>query len=316
VRLTRQVDQRRRILPVTGPPPSHLARFWAHHPDRVPVAVTGAGNLGMNPGVQVWRQGQITGVPGPCNGALLVRSDGTGELAEWPPTSVDLWSTSDPGFVISGPLLACEGQPVPIDVANFPDPRHLLLFAYVEAIPGTLVDLGLDLLLKDPGRYARAARGEPVEIPLSVHLPESNEVQCPMLEHQVAPDLVRRALLDKGYREAETPGERGTFRLAGGVLTIAFLPGIYPHHVLIVREDGTVGSVAVSGQSNRAGVTTTGLSEDLALQGAVHALLMDNGGDVGIYLPQEDRFLVRPSEPDRARVWPLAACLIFHESTR
>ena len=48
-------------------------------------------------------------------------------------------------------------------------------------------------------------------------------------------------------------------------------------------------------------------------EGFEDAILVDNGGDVGLYLPEEDRFGVPPSEPDRRSRWPLTACLIFYE---
>jgi hypothetical protein len=99
-------------------------------------------------------------------------------------------------------------------------------------------------------------------------------------------------------------------------MTIVFARGIYPHHVLGIAGDGTAGSILVSGLSNRCGVMLAELAEDLASVGFEHALLLDNGGDVGLWLPRERRFELRPAEPDRAAAWPLSACLVYHEARR
>lgn len=304
-RLTEQADQRRGFVPAVGND-SHLSRFRERHPERRAVALTGAGNVGLNLGVQAAFEGRVLGPGGPFGGALSVVPDGSGEITS-------ILEVPETGFAITGPLLVRDGAPSPLSAATFADPRHLLLFPFTEVAPGTRVDFGHDRLLSDPAQYATAASGAPVRLPLTVALPETDAVDSPHREYEVDPAALRSALDQKGYREVEHVDDRGTCRLHGDHLEIAFLEGIYPHHVLCVLDGGAVASLLVTGLSNRAGVRLTELAEDLAAAGVRDALLSDNGGDVGLYLPEEASFAVRPAEPDRSATWPLAACLVYHE---
>ena len=74
-------------------------------------------------------------------------------------------------------------------------------------------------------------------------------------------------------------------------------------------DDGPAAVAAV-----KDAVALAELSRDLQEQEVLHALLMDNGGDVALHRPVENRFEVHPAEIDRAERWPLSACLIYHEA--
>lgn len=310
MRITDPALMRSELMPVVGEVRSHLSLFAGLYPRRRPLAVTGCGNLGMNPGVLAALPDGRVGTLGPYGGAIHVEPDGSGR-------GLDELPSGPRGFAVSGPRLVRKGRPLPPRAETFADPRHLLLFPYVQVRRGVRIDLGLDLLLasEDLKLYRDAVEGSlPVRIPLEteVVLPPGGSGERMRLP--IDGEAVRRALDVKGYRESAL-GEPGTYRLAPDSLEISFLPGIYPHHVLAVDVEGAVHSILVSGASNRAGVRVRELAEDLAAAGFQEAILLDNGGDVGLYLPREGRFEIQPAEPDRARVWPLSACLVFFEES-
>lgn len=91
---------------------------------------------------------------------------------------------------------------------------------------------------------------------------------------------VASAMQQKGYKEVSNPQLAGEYRLDGAILRVVFLPGIYPHSMVGIREDGKLLWVGVKGLSNRAGVTVIGAAEVMKRLGAVQALVVDNGGDV------------------------------------
>jgi hypothetical protein len=271
------------------------------NPGRLPVAVTGCGNLGMNPGVLAWSEGWRGGVPGPVGGCLAIHASGRGHRATLDaPEDGDTW-------YVTGPDLVREGRPAVSPATTFADLRHLLLFPFVDPGEGPRLDFGYDHLLADPALCLRAAEGLVVDIPLRDTGAGGATVgggpgREPLLE----------ALGTKGYRASDHPGERGTYRLDRDRLAICFLEGIYPHHALALDAGGRPMSLLVGGLSNRAGVTVREFAEDLCGLGVEHAILLDNGGDVGLYLPRERRFVLRPAEPDRQELWPTTACLIWH----
>jgi exopolysaccharide biosynthesis protein len=61
---------------------------------------------------------------------------------------------------------------------------------------------------------------------------------------------------------------------------MVFKEGVYPHHMIGVREDGKVLSVVVRGLSNRVGLTVLGAAAIMRQLGARDAVLIDNGRDV------------------------------------
>jgi hypothetical protein len=309
LRITAPALQRQGFRRVLGPPPSHLDAFATAHPDRRPLAVVGCGNLGPNPGVLAATGDGVLGTPGPWNGALAIEAAGLGRALG---VQAALAAPAG-GFAISGPLLVRDGRSVPPDPAVFADPRHLLRFPFVQVRSGARVDFGLDELLADPARLAEAVRGAPVELSLELRLPVSTDVQAALQPVPVELAELERALATKGYRAGDPAAGRGRFHLAPARLRIAFLEGIYPHHALALREDGSLASVLVGGASNRSGVTVADLAAGLVAAGFREAILLDNGGDVGLWLPGEQRFAIRPAESDRSETWPLSACLVYAE---
>lgn len=301
-RIEDQALQREGFRPVLGPN-GHIARFEAAAGVRA-AAVTGCGNLGLNSGVRAAAGGAWIGIEG-VEGHAIQIAGGRGRPI--PPGSA-----VPEGFGLSGPRLVAGGRAGLSGAASFADPRHLLLFPYIQIRPGRAVDFGTDRLLSCEDAYDRAAAGETVELPLLVPVPANDLLDSPIRREPVEPEALRRALAVKGYREARgAPRARGEFSLDRNALRLRFLEGIYPHHALVVDGSGLAQSVLVGGLGNRAGAALREFAEDLAAAGAREAVLLDNGGDVGLYDARLDRFEITPSEPDRRRAWPLSACLIY-----
>ncbi len=319
VRVVDQAMQRAGFLPVRAAPgrDSHLARFAAEHPHRAPLSVVGCGNLLCNRGVLATTSAGDFGVAGPSGPAFVL----------------------DDGAAITGPALVIDGRPATIEPAQYADLRHLLLPAWVEVAAGVRVDFGLDRLAADPLLLERAVRGEVVEFELSESLPANDAHDALLVPHAISVDALRLALRLKGYREvgggSAVAGRgdviaRGDFRLTPEVLAVRFLRGVYPHHALARDRHGVAWSVLVAGRSNREGATVEDYAAALAAAGAREAVLLDNGGDVGLLLrASEDvaaplpwtssdpavadwRFEITPAEADRANSWPLRACVIRH----
>ena len=313
-RVTAQAEQRSGFPFVDGDDASHVATFRRRHPGRTPLAVTGCGNLGLNLGVHAYVDGQWLGHGDAPTGALRIHPDGhAARIAEADRTS----PPDDGSFVLTGPDLVVDGHPATPVAAAYADPRHLLLFPYTEVQEGVRVDFGCDRLLTDPTLYTDAVAGRLVTLRLEERLPDSDRIDATSVTHAVSRTSLASALATKGYRPTTSdtvPIEPGTYRLNGDALDLVFLPGIYPHHVLAVRNDGAVASLLVTGLSNRAGVTIDALSRDLVRLGFRDAILMDNGGDVGLYRPATKTFDIRPAEPDRRHRWPLTACLVWHSA--
>ncbi len=305
-RITEQAEQRAGFLAAVGQD-SHLARWRAAHPQRRATLLTGHGNLGINAGVLALTPEGELGTRGCWNGALHVHADGSvTRPTEWPIKE---------GFVLTGPQLVRKGKALAPDAESFADPRHLLRFAWVETVTGERVDFGHDELLADRARLAAALAGVPQEYPLEVELPANDDADAPLRMVRVDADKLRRDLVWKGYREVTEPAAPGEFHCGEGWVRIVFLPGLYPHHVLAADATGRLLDIVVSGLSNRAGVTICELAEDLARAGCSEAILLDNGGDVGLYDAGREVFIVRPAEPDRSVHWPLTAALIHHEAS-
>ena len=290
-RITGQSELRRGFRTALGPE-GHIARFHAAHPQRSAIAVVGCGNLGLNAGVRAWKDGEWLGVAGPEGGAIAVDDEGRGRRVAGDDEPED-------GWVITGPGLVRDGCPAVSDVTTFADPRHRLLFPYVTTEPGARVDFGHDILLADPDLYRSAAAHRPVRLPIT----------------DVAHEALLDALAVKGYAASAQPGRPGTYDIDGDVLEIVFFPGLYPHHALAVGADGAVTSWIVPGLSNRAGTSIDALAAQLVAHGARDAILLDNGGDVGLWRADSKQWTVRPTEPDREDAWPLTACLVYSTLT-
>lgn len=302
-RITAQAEQREGFLAAVGED-SHLARWRAAHPGRRVICLTGHGNLGINAGVLALAPDGECGTRGFWNGALHVHLDGrVTRPAEWPISE---------GFVLTGPDLVRDGRALLPEAAAYADPRHLLRFAWVETVTGERVDFGHDELHADRARLAAALSGVPQEYPLEVELPANDDAEAPLRAVRVEAATLRRDLVWKGYREVAEPAAPGEFHCGDGWVRIVFLPGLYPHHVLATDATGRLLDIVVTGLSNRAGVTVAELASDLAHAGCTQALLLDNGGDVGLFDAVREEFLVRPAEPDRRECWPLTAALIHH----
>jgi hypothetical protein len=249
------------------------------------------------------------GLAGPEGGAISVFGAGRGKRG-FPGFE------PDDGFSISGPNLVSGGFAALSHPATFADPRHLILFPYVKVIDRPSIDLGMDLLLDDETLYARAARGEPVELPLLAPFPTTDAVDATIERVPIELDSVRAALRVKGYIEVRGGLQaRGEFRFAPNAVQIRFLPGIYPHHALVTDKAGRIASVLVSGKSNRVGVSLEDFSEDLARCGAKEAILLDNGGDVALYDVRAACFRIASSETDRLDLWPISACLAYNSGS-
>jgi hypothetical protein len=316
--------QRDGFLPAIGTGDSHLRRFERARRDRAAIAIAGCGNLQVNPGVEARAQGVRAGIGGFMRTGIRVQPNGRGQLLEGSnleaALSVDLGTIarSPDRFVITGPLLVAAGKPHEPDPREYADLRHLILPAYVEVEPGRRLDFGFDTLVKDDALAREAIEGRPVTLPLTAWVPADDRVEAELEEQPVSPEEVSRALRRKGYREARKAGKRGTFALGKSEVTIAFLEGVYPHHALAIDEKGVVASVLVTGRSNREGTTVRDLAAALAKGGAEAAILLDNGGDVALLRRRGGKmtFAARPAEADRATVWPLRACLVYHEEKR
>ncbi len=321
VRVTTPEHQRAGFLPVLADGDSHLARFEDQRPDRLPVAVTGCGNLLCNRGVLARNSAGRFGIAGPMRAGVRVRGGSKGDLLEGDALAAALAPTSvfdEDDFVVTGPLLVRNGIPLPPDADEYADLRHLVLPAWVELASGLKVDFALDRMMSNRELRYRAVQGEPVRLALIENLPVNNLLDASTLMYRISPERLRPALIQKGYRETIVVDEPGTFAIDDRAITIAFLPGIYPHHALAVDEDGSVASVVVTGRSNREGTTIRDLALALAAGGAKEAILLDNGGDVGLLRRESPGeswdFVARPAEDDRSATWPLRACLIYHRS--
>lgn len=302
-RVEDQATMRRGFRTVLGEG-GHLAlhRFAGGRPSQV----VGCGNLGLNVGVRAFQRGAWHGAVGHEGAAIAVFADGRGRAV--PPSA----PPGNAAFVLTGPSLVRNGRAEVPNATTFADPRHLLLFPFLGPEGGPAVDMGMDRLLTDPAAYEAAVRGEVIELPLSVPSRRGMSSDLPIEQLPLPKAALVEALKRKGYRSSfESPPEPGRYRVLSDRLEIRFLPGIYPHHALVLDGAGLVCSVLVTGKSNRVGVTIAEFSQDLAEWGAREAILLDNGGDVGLYDCRQEAFLIPPSEPDRQGLWPISACVVY-----
>jgi hypothetical protein len=164
--------------------------------------------------------------------------------------------------VKGGAPLDREGLIAKAAAGEFADLRHLFLFPRLPLGEERWIDAGLAAMYNESGRQNPAA----VEAALRGSAIEVDVTQFPEC-------ALRHALAVKGYRD---------FELRDGVLRFVLRPGIYPHNMIGIREDGTVISVAVQGLSNRVGVTVAEAAGIMQELGAADALLLDNGADVAM----------------------------------
>lgn len=260
----------------------HLRDFAARHPHERIAAWMGNGNLLANPHFAAYAEGKIYCLAGePAHFAaraytsLVVRAGGV---------SIEPVRYARPARVLPESVLcAAFGQQIvrggePLGSAEllrkaiageFFDLRHLFLFPRIGRGTDRWVDAGLAAFRDDAGRLLPAVledalAGRPVEADAREFA--AGEVAC--------------ALEAKGYTLARRPSRPGDYRLAAGVLRFVPLPGVYPHSMVGIRADGTLMAAAVSGLSNRAGLTIATASEFMCRLGARDALLVDNGADV------------------------------------
>ncbi len=323
VRIEDAAGIRRRDLPCLPAPDcdSHVTRFQARHPARRVVAVQGYGNLLMNDHVVAVSSGLFFargGEPFATRSYFSIglregdakpcRFDGT-VIATRPPE----WDS-----IVTGQPVIWESRPVDprsLGPDAFADLRHLLLPGYVE-VAGQSLDFGFEQLRSDPALLAAAIAGRPVTLRLAAGIVEERDADAPVRSVAVPAATLSAALKRKGYIEVPaTTSARGEFRILGDRVEIAFREGIYPHSVLAVAADGRPRSFFVTGLSNRAGITVRDLGTLLAEQERLlAAILLDNGGDVGLALRRGPGFrqVIRPSEPDRRASWRMRAALLHH----
>lgn len=86
-----------------------------------------------------------------------------------------------------------------------------------------------------------------------------------------------------GYEEVSEPDQiksRGQFAIQDNRLYVKLLPGIYPHHLIGISENGNIVNVSIGGLSGRTGVTIEDTQEFCQEIGLKDAIIFDNGFDV------------------------------------
>lgn len=230
-----------------------LAKHLALYPDT--IAATGNGNLLANPHFVAWQDGRLYHLAGePVSTRRYTCLVARGHRVSIEPL------TTDCDFATYGQHIVRGGEPVTREQlvamaadGEFYDLRQLLLFPRLSRGPERWIDPGVDSI-----DVAAALRGEPLTIDVAAFSERE----------------VRAALAAKGYSD---------FQLRGGFLTYIPRPGIYPHHLVGIRRDGSLFAVLVAGLSNRAGVTLSDAAEIMAGLGARDALIIDNGRDVMLW---------------------------------
>jgi len=227
-----------------------VERHQAAHSDV--VAVTGNGNLLANPHFIAWQDGVLYHLAG----EPLARRHYTCLVARGGDVSIEPFTT-DCRFATFGQQIVRDGNPISREdliakvlAGEFYDLRHLFLFPRMHIAGDRWIDPGLDSL-----DVAAALRGEPVTTDVS----DFDEA------------LLRQALALKGYEQ---------YDLRSGRLTWLPQPGIYPHHLVGIRSDGTMLAVLIDGLSNRVGVSIPEAAGLMIGLGARDALILDNGRDV------------------------------------
>lgn len=273
------------------------ALMAAPRPERV-VAVVGNGNLTQNPGFVAWvgaEAGLLVRVQGEpvlsriyeCVvlddlGAVSIRrlrfepGAGRDAVGGWlaldvddgeRPLSRDAVAFSGQRLVRAGRALDAHERRRQILDGLFYDLRHVFRFPAVHA-GGLWRDVGLETLFAggglDGGMLAETLAGGPL--------------RTRWAGFGVERGVLERALADKGYVPGD-PDAGGRYRFDGDVLTFTPLPGIYPHNVFGVDQQGQPASLLVTGWSNNAGYTVDQLAE-AAGRLFRDAVLLDNGGDV------------------------------------
>lgn len=254
----------------------HLDDFAARHPGERIAAWMGNGNLLANPHFAAYSDGTLyclasEPVATRAYTSLVVRGGGVGiETVRYAcPDRGVLCATFGQQIVRGGEPLDSAGLLRKAIAGEFFDLRHLFLFPRLSRGRERWVDAGLAAFRDDAGRLLPAVledalAGRPVEADA----------------REFAAEEVLRALEAKGYTPARSPARPGEYRLADSVLRFVPLPGIYPHSMVGIREDGTLLAAAVSGLSNRAGLTVASAAELMCRLGARDAIIIDDGADV------------------------------------
>lgn len=270
----------------------HLDEFAARRPGERVAAWMGNGNLLANPHFAAFEDGTVYCLAGE---ERHFESRGyTSLVARAGCVSIETLRYRAPGRVLSvagtditgevccatyGQQIVRDGRPLGREellrktaAGEFFDLRHVFLFPRVERGRERWLDAGLAAFRDDAGNLLPAAveealRGRPVEADV----------------RQFGEDEVRRALAAKGYTPSGKPARPGEYALRGGVLRFVPLPGIYPHSMAGIREDGMLLAAVVTGFSNRAGLTLESAAQLMRRLGARDAIILDNGGDVALF---------------------------------
>lgn len=158
----------------------------------------------------------------------------------------------------------------------------------------------------DPDQITRALHGETITVRLDDRIVDA---QCGYDDLNEFLDALKKGLFRRGYEEnaaasgALGPGE---FRIENGTLSIRFLPGAYPHSAVGVSQGGRVLLFQVTFPNggrmigNRSALTIPGTAEAVAEAGnralaesgkndtLKDALILDNGGDVRLWVRRAD----------------------------
>lgn len=195
--------------------------------------------------------------------------------------------TEEIKYATFGQQLVRKGKPITaealVDMAKegqFYDLRHLFLFGRLrqgEEREKRWMDAGLAAFWGNNSRLNKSIIGKALRATLEINrepIPVSVDVS------QFDPEDVCCAMDDKSYDKVENSlSKPGQYGLKDGVLKVIFREGLYPHHMIGIRN-GKILSVVLRGLSNRLGVTIRGAAELMEQLSVDDALLIDNGGDV------------------------------------
>lgn len=263
----------------------HISRFEDNDPDRRKVlAFVGNGNLLMNLWFVAWIKGELFHIK---DEPIYRKKEPYSSLVIWKDKRVtieNLWfradrvKVDDPVsggditeeviYTTYGQRLMKRGQFIaPLKIKEqYYDIRHLLLFPFF----GEEKYFGLnEELERDEKKREKALKKQPVG-----------------LEFKGDAGKLKEALSEKQYKEAEKVAEEGQYSISDRRLSITFKPGVFPHNMIAVAQDGKVISILVTGRSNTAGLMLDKADKLFEYIKNEHrivvkdAILLDNGADV------------------------------------
>jgi hypothetical protein len=270
------------------------ADYEAQHPDREVVAVLPNGNLGVNDwfvGVvdgQVYhRQGEaldqraydmlVTKQDGQISLMALRFMNDAGERGIFDEQGRNI--AQEVKIAVYGQRLVKNGQVHLEAIADqFDDLRHLLRLPLFQ-VGSRQLHLGFSdddgALYQDHLQVSKALRGEPVRLSLR-----------PLTAHGILAEERERVFGAWGYTnvtgrkesEALRPGEY-LIDEARQTMEVVFLPGIHPHTMVGIMQDGRLLVGAVEGRTHFSGARLSELAQDLIDRGAQDVFLWANGKD-------------------------------------